>query len=212
MDRVKLREVAELYSSAELLSLGDTLQLLLGHSVKEDTLQGLLEIGATEVIELSFEEMLALGLTKAQSYRLKAAISFTRKFQEGAFVPNMQIRSPEDAAKVAIQYLKGKKQEHFVSMYLDTKNRVKHFETIFIGSLNASIVHPRELFARAVKMSCAAVIVFHNHPSQVLTPSPEDIDVTLRLQAAGEILGIDLLDHLIVNDIAYLSLKEKGIF
>lgn len=163
MERTKLKEVAELYGSAEQLSLEDTLYLLLGQSVKDEALQALNELGAMGVMELSFEEMLALGLTKAQSYKLKAAISLTRKFQEGAFIPNMVVRSPEDAANVAIQYLQGKMQEHFVAMFLDTKNQVKHFETIFIGSLNASIVHPRELYARAVKMSCAGILVFHNH-------------------------------------------------
>lgn len=166
MNRIKLKEVAELYGSAEQLSLEDTLYLLLGQSVKIEALQALIQLGAMELMELSFEEMLVLGLTKAQAYKLKGAISLTRKFQKGAFIPNMVIRSPEDAANVAIQYLQGMKQEHFVAMFLDTKNQVKHFETIFIGSLNASIVHPRELYARAVKMSCAGILVFHNHPSQ----------------------------------------------
>ena len=212
MNRIKLKEVAELYGSAEQLSLEDTLYLLLGQSVKAEALQALIQLGATDLMELSFEEMLALGLTKAQAYKLKGAISLTRKFQKGAFIPNMVIRSPEDAANVAIQYLQGMKQEHFVAMFLDTKNQVKHFETIFIGSLNASIVHPRELYARAVKMSCAGILVFHNHPSQSLSPSPEDIDVTHRLAAAGEILGIQLIDHLIVNDTGFYSLKENGLF
>ena len=212
MNRIKLKEVAELYGSAEQLSLEDTLYLLLGQSVKAEALQALIQLGATDLMELSFEEMLALGLTKAQAYKLKGAISLTRKFQKGAFIPNMVIRSPEDAANVAIQYLQGMKQEHFVAMFLDTKNQVKHFETIFIGSLNASIVHRRELYACAVKMSCAGILVFHNHPSQSLSPSPEDIDVTHRLAAAGEILGIPLIDHLIVNDTGFYSLKEHGLF
>lgn len=166
MNRVKLKEMAELYGTQ--LNFEQALSLLLGQTVKENTLKVLVEMGATEVMRLSFEEMLLLGCTKAQAHKLKAAICFTQSFQEDVFIPDLQIKSPEDAAKLAIQYLKGKQQEHVVCMYLDTKNQVKALETVFIGTLNASIMHPREVLLRGVKMAAASVLIFHNHPSQSL--------------------------------------------
>ena len=101
-------------------------------------------------------------------------------------------------------------QEHFVALFLNTKNQIIHQQTIFIGSLNASIVHPREVFREAVKRSAASIIVAHNHPSGDPTPSQEDIQVTKRLNESGKMIGIDLLDHIIIGDRKFISLKEKG--
>jgi DNA repair protein RadC len=101
-------------------------------------------------------------------------------------------------------------QEHFVSVYLNTKNQVIHKKTVFIGSLNASIVHPREVYKEALKRSAASIICIHNHPSGDPTPSREDIEVTKRLAECGKIIGIELLDHLIIGEQKYVSLKEKG--
>jgi len=93
---------------------------------------------------------------------------------------------------------------------MNVKNQVLHKQTIFIGSLNASIVHPREIFREAVKRSAASIICAHNHPSGNPSPSPEDIEVTKRIQEAGQIMGIELLDHVIIGDHQFISLKEKG--
>lgn len=99
------------------------------------------------------------------------------------------------------------KQEHFVVLLLDTKKQVIAHETIFVGSLNASIVHPREVFRAAIKRNCASIICAHNHPSGDPTPSPEDLDVTRRLVEVGKTVGIEVLDR----DSAYSSLKERGM-
>jgi DNA repair protein RadC len=101
-------------------------------------------------------------------------------------------------------------QEHFVCLYLNTKNQVLHKQTIFIGSLNASIVHPREVFREALKRSAASIICLHNHPSGDPAPSREDIEVTKRLVECGKMIGIDVLDHLIIGENKFVSLKEKG--
>lgn len=93
---------------------------------------------------------------------------------------------------------------------MDTKNTVIHRQTIFIGSLNASIVHPREVFREAVRRSAASIICAHNHPSGNPSPSQEDIQVTKRLCEAGKLVGIEILDHLVIGDRKYVSLKEKG--
>lgn len=94
--------------------------------------------------------------------------------------------------------------------FLNTKNQVLAKETMSIGSLNASIVHPREVFRAAIKRSSASIICVHNHPSGNPTPSLDDIDITQRLIEAGAIIGIDVLDHIIIGDKAYVSLKEQG--
>lgn len=104
-------------------------------------------------------------------------------------------------------------REHFVVLYLNTKHKVTGFETISIGALNASIVHPREVFKGALLGNAAAIICAHNHPSGDTTPSPEDYKVTQRLREAGSVLGIDLIDHIILGDNGrYHSFKEKGFF
>ncbi|MDZ5016734.1 DNA repair protein RadC, partial [Clostridium perfringens] len=94
---------------------------------------------------------------------------------------------------------------------LDTKNNIIGIKDVFKGSLNASIVHPREVFKEALKKSSSSIIVCHNHPSGDPTPSKEDINITVRLKECGRIMGIDLLDHIIIGKEKFISLKEKGI-
>ncbi|MBT2655371.1 DNA repair protein RadC [Bacillus sp. ISL-18] len=121
------------------------------------------------------------------------------------------VRSPEDGARIAAQFIGDDDREVFFVMCLNTKNRVVAVHRCHVGSLNASIVSPREVFKSAILNNCASIIVSHQHPSQNVQPSNEDIEVTRRLVEAGRILGIEVLDHLIVNaDAEYYSLKEKG--
>ncbi|WP_233275775.1 RadC family protein [Salibacterium aidingense] len=101
-------------------------------------------------------------------------------------------------------------REHFVVLGLNTKNEILFRETVFIGSLNSSIVHPRECFKHLIRRSCASAIVAHNHPSGDVTPSKEDVSVTKRLADAGDTIGIEILDHLIIGHEKYSSLKEQG--
>jgi len=108
--------------------------------------------------------------------------------------------------------LKGKKKEHFLVLCLDTRNRLVNCKPVSMGSLDTSIVHPREVFKEAVASNAASVIFVHNHPSGDPEPSKEDIELTKRLAKAGEIMGIDVLDHIIVCDTRYLSLKAKNLF
>jgi DNA repair protein RadC len=108
--------------------------------------------------------------------------------------------------------LKGKKKEYFLVLCLDTRNRLINCKPVSIGSLDTSIVHPREVFKEAVSSCAASVIFAHNHPSGDPEPSKEDVELTKRLAKAGEIIGIDVLDHIIVCDKNYLSLKAKNLF
>jgi DNA repair protein RadC len=126
-------------------------------------------------------------------------------------VPVNAMRSPEDGAKVVANFIGDEDREVFFVMCLNTKNRVVAVHHCHVGGLNASIVMPREVFKSAILNNSASIIVSHQHPSQDITPSREDISVTKRLVEAGKILGIEVLDHLIVNANAdYYSMKEKG--
>ena len=120
------------------------------------------------------------------------------------------IRSPQDGYNLFKQFLGELDREYFVVMCLDVKNQPTAINVCHIGSLNASIVHPREVMKIAIMSNSASIIVFHNHPSNNPSPSQEDIEVTSRLKEAGKIMGIELLDHLIVCEDSFISLKEKG--
>lgn len=117
--------------------------------------------------------------------------------------------SPEEA-EVLVSFLREKKKEHFVTLLLDTRRRLIRMEVTSIGTLGTTLVHPREVFQPAVVHSAAAVIVAHNHPSGDHDPSPEDIDITRRLKKAGDILGIEVLDHIIVGDPRITSMRSRG--
>ncbi|WP_438316061.1 JAB domain-containing protein [Sporosarcina sp. FA9] len=120
------------------------------------------------------------------------------------------IRSPEDGYNLFKQFLGELDREYFVVMCLDVKNQPTAINICHIGSLNASIVHPREVMKTAILSNSASILVAHNHPSGQPEPSPEDIDVTKRLAEAGKIMGIELIDHLIIGEDRFISLKEKG--
>ncbi|WP_027963562.1 RadC family protein [Halalkalibacillus halophilus] len=150
------------------------------------------------------------GIGLAKSVQLLAALELGKRIQTYKTTDQFVIRSPEDGANFLMEDMRCLKQEHFVALYLDTKNNIIHRQTIFIGSLNSSIVHPREVFKEAIKRSAASIICAHNHPSGDPSPSNEDIHVTKRLSESGKVIGIELLDHLVIGDRKFISLKEKG--
>lgn len=161
--------------------------------------------------EASLEEIMTIsGIGQAKAVQVMAAIEIGRRISNLTFEDRYVIRSPEDGANFLMNDMRFLQQEHFVCLYLNTKNQVMHQQTIFIGSLNASIVHPREVFKEAFRRSAASIVCAHNHPSGDPAPSKEDIDVTRRLVECGKMIGIEVLDHLIIGDKKYVSLKEKG--
>lgn len=121
------------------------------------------------------------------------------------------ISSPQDAVPILEAYLEGSDREHFVILLVDTKNHIIGIHTVSIGSLNQSIVHPREIFKPACLCNAACIILAHNHPSGDPSPSMEDLEVTKRLVDAGKILGIAILDHIVIGDDTFFSFKEKGL-
>ncbi|KGM45552.1 DNA repair protein RadC [Neobacillus niacini] len=161
--------------------------------------------------DATLEEMTEIkGIGQAKAIQILAAVEIGRRITNLNYTDRYVIRSPEDGANYVMNDMRFLSQEHFVCLYLNTKNQVLHKQTIFIGSLNASIVHPREVFREALKRSSASIICLHNHPSGDPSPSREDIEVTKRLVECGKMIGIDVLDHLIIGENKFVSLKEKG--
>lgn len=206
-----LQAGAKALSNHELLAI-----LLRTGSKKESVLQlanRLLQEsdGLTLLGQMSADEMMAIkGIGEAKAVQLVAAIELGRRIQNLSFDDRYVIRSPEDGANYVMNDMRSLQQEHFVCLYLNTKNQVLHRQTIFIGSLNASIVHPREVFKEAFRRSAASIVCFHNHPSGDPSPSREDIEVTKRLVECGKIIGIEIVDHIIIGDNRFISLREKG--
>jgi len=167
--------------------------------------------GLRNLVDMSISELTRIrGVGPAKAVQLRAGIELGRRLARRAASDRPAIRKPEDAAKLVMEDLRSELQEHFVCLFLNTKNQVLARETLFVGTLNASLVHPREVFRAAIKRGCASIICIHNHPSGDPTPSPEDISLTRRLHEAGSLIGIDVLDHIIIGDGRFVSLKEQG--
>lgn len=205
-----LNTVRTMLTVNERIDLQHILAILIGQSATPEICGRLAMKGARGIMNMSLEDLQREGLTRVAALRVLAAIELTKRLLEEKAPEKYKIRTPKDAAKYVMDDMRFYTQEHFVCLYLNTKNEVIHQKTISIGSLNSSIVHPREVFKEAIKRSAASLICFHNHPSGDPTPSSEDIDVTKRLMDSGQLIGIDVLDHIIIGDNDYVSLKEKG--
>ncbi len=198
------KEKAEYYGY-ENIEMNELMSIILGEHIPE-----LCQLPLKDIYQLSKAELLEIeGIGSGRAAKFLATIGFAKKL---AATGNMQqeavIKSPEDAYEL-FNYLKHENQEHFVVAALDVKNKVIGRKTLFTGSLNSSVVHPREVFQYALKKGCASIIVAHNHPSYISQPSSEDISATKRLAEVGKLTGIELLDHIIVGENCY-SLKEWG--
>ncbi|QVK20166.1 DNA repair protein RadC [Mycoplasmatota bacterium] len=155
-------------------------------------------------------------LTKIKGIGIAKAVTILASIELGKRVNRDETSIKVITPRSVYNYLKhdfvGLKQEHFMCLYLDTKNNLISKKVIFIGSLNMSLVHPREIFKWAVKYSSASIILVHNHPSGDSTPSPQDIEVTKKIINSGKIIGISVIDHIIIGNDSYLSLNELGYF
>ena len=150
-------------------------------------------------------------LSGAKAATVKAALELARRLSQFSGPPRPVIKTPDDAAALVMEEMRHFDREHFRALLLNTRNQVIGTDKVSVGTLNSSTVHPRELFRNAIKRSAASVILVHNHPSGDPTPSREDIDITRRLIEAGKIIGIDVLDHIIIGDNKFTSLKAKGL-
>jgi len=204
----------------EALSAQEILALILGRGIAGEsvmvTAQRLLSqfgnlkgMASASVEELS--QVKGIGIAKAS--QLKAAFELTNRLENYSEAGDKPlVKTPDDVVGVVRSRLRGKKKEHFLALLLDTRSQLIKVSEISIGSLDTSIVHPREVFKEAISASAASVIFVHNHPSGDPEASEDDIELTKRLAKAGEIVGIDVLDHIIICDKKYLSLKREGLF
>lgn len=150
------------------------------------------------------------GIGPAKACKIKAAVELGRR-ANNTHRDFPKVNGPREVARYLMHEMCHYREEHFVVLMLNTKNRIFKNEVISIGTINASLVHPREVFSRAIRDFAANVILAHNHPSGDPTPSMEDRQITERLISAGGIVGIPVLDHLIIGDQAYFSFKEEGL-
>lgn len=206
-----LRDGAEALSNQELIAL------MLGSGTRAESVIDLAGRvvqhfdGLKLLKEATVQELMAIrGIGEAKAVQLRAALEIGRRIKQFPVEETHIVRSPQDVADYMMEEMRHLKQEHFVALYLNTKNAVLHKKTLFIGSLNASLVHPREVFKEALRYSSASLVCLHNHPSGQPEPSPEDIEVTKRLVSTGKMLGVELLDHVIIGDRKFYSMKEKG--
>lgn len=160
---------------------------------------------------LSFRDFMQIkGMGLAKAVQLKAVAELSIRLATLNREEKEIIKSPGDAAHLLMPELRYLTQEVFKILLLDIKNQVLAIPLISKGGLTSSIVHPREVFKEAIKHSSAAIILAHNHPSGIPEPSRDDINITKKLIDAGNVIGIDILDHIIIGDGVYISMKEKG--
>lgn len=168
--------------------------------------------GLPGVARASLKELQQVnGIGPAKATEMQAALELGRRLLATMPKERPQIKSPADAANLLMSEMAFLEQEHLRVLLLDTRNRVISIPTVYIGSLNASIVRVGELFRPAIKENAAAIVIAHNHPSGDPSPSAEDIRMTKAVKQAGELLNIDLLDHIVIGRNRFVSLKERGL-
>ncbi|MGX7273691.1 MULTISPECIES: RadC family protein [Enterococcus] len=166
-----------------------------------------------ELKNATLTEMMKIkGIGRIKAIELRAAIEFGYRIQQSTQLKLGKVSSSYQIAQNLMYELQDFHQEHLVCLYLNTKNEVIKQETVFKGSLNQSVAHPREIFRSAVKYSAARLILAHNHPSGNPTPSESDIHFTQRMQKCGKMMGIEVLDHIIIGEQVYISMREENFF
>jgi DNA repair protein RadC len=207
-----------LLMGADGLGTNELLAVVLGTGTRYDSALDLANqiLGAVGGVKglarLSAEELTGIrGLKEARAARVLASLELGRRVISEPESPRPSFRAPEDAGRYLLPRFGLKPVEEFGVLALDTRNRLKKLCIISKGSLNGSLVHPREVYREAVTLRAAGLILFHNHPSGDPTPSQEDLELTRRLREAGRIMGIEILDHIILGAGCFLSFKDKGL-
>ena len=202
-------------------SLGDNelLAIVLGHGGARasalDLANAVLGVtgGPHALVRTRYDELCAIpGIGGARAAQILAAVELGRRTLTRAARERVQIRSARTAAELLLPEYGNRPVEQFGVLLLDTRHRVIRTVLLSVGTLDASIVHPREVFGAAAAAGAAAVVLFHNHPSGDPKPSQDDVELTRRLVAAGVLMGIDVVDHIILADVRYYSFKEEDTF
>ncbi len=166
----------------------------------------------SRLAQMTPEEIAATpGIGKKGALAIRAALDLGTRLAIESTEDHPVIRSPSDIGMLLMPQLKDLEQEHFVVLFLDTRNRVIGQHTLYIGCVNAIHIRVAEIFKKAVRTNAVAIVVAHNHPSGDPAPSPEDVAITLNIKEAGDLLEIELLDHVIVGKQRFVSLRERGL-
>ena len=207
-----------MYAGERALSTAELLAIVLrvgnrGESVIRMSERLLSEFdGVAGLAKADFDELCQVhGIGEAKAAQLKSALELGRRLLIAQPEERPQIRTPTDVANLLMLEMSLLEQEHLRTVLLDTKNHVMRITNVYAGSLNAAVVRVGEVFRAAVRANAASIIVVHNHPSGDPTPSPEDVRVTEMIVEAGELLDINVLDHLIIGRNRYTSLKERRL-
>lgn len=202
----------------EALSVQELLAILIGRGIAEKSVmtiaQELVSIfgNIKSISEASIEELSKVkGIGFAKATQIKACFELSKRKDFDIDRTEEYIDGPWKVAKLINATIKDKAKEHFMLILLDARNKVKRVSHISTGTLNSSLVHPREVFKEAIKHSSQSVIVVHNHPSGDTQPSDEDLRITQRLVEGGKLLGIEVLDHVIIGINTYFGFKDKGL-
>lgn len=180
--------------------------------IAEEILAHIKEQGLSAMVHISVPELAKIdGVGQVKAATLQAAIELGRRLSVQAAAKIEVIHGPEDVAHYAMPRYRFEQKEHFAVLLLNTKNHILGMPEVSVGSLSASVVHPREVFRAAIDYAAASMILLHNHPSGDPTPSREDIAVTERMVKAGKIMDIPVLDHIVLGNGRFASLKEKGL-
>lgn len=210
-----IRHGAESLSNAELIAIiirtgtRDATSVEVGRQILKYFENDLSQFYHMDILELERNKALQ-GIGKVKACQIKAAIELGIRVNRKNPM-EVKVTSPQSVADLFMDEMQYLKQECFKILLLDTKNKVIKVEGISLGILNASLVHPREVFVKAIKQHSAAIILAHNHPSGDPEPSPEDKNITQRLHDAGEILGIPVIDHIIIGRGTYMSFKQEKL-
>ncbi len=206
------------YYGASALSNAELLAILLrvgspGENAIELSTRLLIEFGGLAgLAKAGFGDLTQVkGISTAKTAQLKAALEVGRRLLLSSPDARPQITSPIDAANLLMLQMGSLEQENLRTILLDTKNRVLDSPTVYIGNVNSSIIRVSEIFREAIRANATALIVAHNHPSGDPTPSPEDVQVTRSIVQAGNLLGIEVLDHLVIGHQNFVSLRERGL-
>jgi len=168
--------------------------------------------GLRGVLDASLNDLQTIkGIGKSNAFGIKLFQAISERYAREKIPPRISLSSPREVVDYLSEKFGKEKKEHFISLMIDSNNKLISIKNISIGTLNASLVHPREVFEPAIRSLAANIIIAHNHPSGDLEPSIEDIKVTQRLASVGEVTGIKVIDHLIISSKGYLSLKKRGL-
>jgi len=203
---------------SEALSSQELLALILGRGIKGEsvmvTAQRLLSTfgNVRAISEASLEELTQVkGIGLAKASQIKACFELGKRQDLEIDLKDFDIKDPQSIVKAIRATIKDKAKEHFKLILLNSRNKIIGISTISIGTLNANLVHPREVFKEAIIHNASSVVLAHNHPSGDPEPSEADLEITKRIIEAGKIMGIDVLDHIIITKTGFMSFKEKKL-